>query len=126
MAHSLVPKYYSNVWLQGGNNGVQQLSPHEDQEVSLNRSKCFERFFRNPNDLRKVYVEYGTFSSGLGYFNQPHVINARMHVEEVRHVIMGLFSVSGDMLAPGTEHRARRGKIKQSLGSRGMSGIYSL
>ncbi|XP_022880766.1 uncharacterized protein LOC111398038 [Olea europaea var. sylvestris] len=34
MAHSLVPKYYNESWLQDGSNGVSRIAPHEDQEVS--------------------------------------------------------------------------------------------
>ncbi|XP_060674357.1 uncharacterized protein LOC125418979 [Ziziphus jujuba] len=81
MAHSLVSKYYCDAWLQGGNNGIMRLAPHEDQEVSTNRSKCFKRLFQNSNDLRKVYAEFGVFSSGSDYFNQPHVIAARIFKE---------------------------------------------
>ncbi|XP_028060347.1 uncharacterized protein LOC114263958 [Camellia sinensis] len=66
MAHSLVPKYYCHAWLQDGSNGIPRISPHEDREVSMNS---------------RVYAEYGAFSSGSDYFNQPHVINARMFEE---------------------------------------------
>ncbi|GFY97473.1 hypothetical protein Acr_12g0000140 [Actinidia rufa] len=39
MAHSLVPKYYCDAWLNdGGGNGVTWVAPHEDHEVSINRS----------------------------------------------------------------------------------------
>ena len=62
MAHSLVPKYYSEAWLQNGNSTVQRLAPNEDREVSLNRDKCFKRLFPNLDDLKKAYVEYGAFS----------------------------------------------------------------
>lgn len=51
--------------------------PHEDKEVSMNKSKCFKWLFQNPLELRKVYVKYGYFCSGSKYFNQPHVIEAR-------------------------------------------------
>ncbi|KAL7189416.1 hypothetical protein ACSBR1_039122 [Camellia fascicularis] len=81
MAHSLVPKYYCHAWLQDGSNGVPRISPHEDHEVSMNRSKCLKRLFPNQTDLRKVYAQYGAFSSGSDYFNQPHVIDARMFEE---------------------------------------------
>ncbi|KAL7215389.1 hypothetical protein ACSBR1_027542 [Camellia fascicularis] len=61
---------------QYGCNGVPRISPHEDHEVSMNRSKCLKRLFPNQTDLRKVYAEYGAFSSGSNYFNRPHVIDA--------------------------------------------------
>ncbi|KAK6123206.1 hypothetical protein DH2020_043063 [Rehmannia glutinosa] len=84
MAHSLVPKYYCEAWLQGGTiGGAPRVSPHEDHEVSMNISKCFKRLFQNPTDLRKAYVEYGTFSSGSEFFNQAHVIDARMFEEPI-------------------------------------------
>ncbi|XP_059671005.1 uncharacterized protein LOC132316546 [Cornus florida] len=83
MAHSLFPKYYIEAWIGGGSDGVPRLSPHEDQEVSLNRSKCFKRLFCNQDDLRKVYIEYGAFSSGFSYFNEPHVINAKLFEEPI-------------------------------------------
>ncbi|XP_028095181.1 uncharacterized protein LOC114295183 [Camellia sinensis] len=81
MAHSLVPKYYCRAWLQDGSNGIPRISPDEDHEVSMNRSKCLKRLFPNQPDLRKVYAEYGAFSSGSDYFNWPHVIDARMFEE---------------------------------------------
>ncbi|KAL7233920.1 hypothetical protein ACSBR1_017512 [Camellia fascicularis] len=84
IAHSLVPKYYHETWLQGGSNGIRRLAPHEDEEGSTNRSKCFEQLFqKNTTHMRNVYVEYGAFSSGSGYFNQPHVIEARMYEEPI-------------------------------------------
>ncbi|CAA3008821.1 pentatricopeptide repeat-containing At1g64100-like [Olea europaea subsp. europaea] len=83
MAHSLVPKYYCEAWLKDGINRMPRIAPHEDQEVSVNRSKCFKRLFPNSNDLKKVYIEYGAFSSGSNYFNQPHVIDARMFEEPI-------------------------------------------
>ena len=61
LAHSLVPKYYNEAWRQGEGNGVQCLSLNEDEEVSINREKCFKRLFPNSNDLRKVYAEYEAF-----------------------------------------------------------------
>ncbi|XP_059650540.1 uncharacterized protein LOC132296346 [Cornus florida] len=83
MAHSLVPKYYTEAWIRGGSDGVPRLSPHEDQEVSSNRSKCFKQLFSNQDDLRKVYIEYGAFSSGSGYFNESHVIDAKLYEEPI-------------------------------------------
>ncbi|KAL7204060.1 hypothetical protein ACSBR2_017176 [Camellia fascicularis] len=84
IAHSLVRKYYHEPWLQGGSNGIRRLAPHEDEEGSTNRSKCFEQLFqKNTTHMRNAYVEYGSFSSGSGYFNQPHVIEARMYEEPI-------------------------------------------
>ncbi|KAL8094381.1 hypothetical protein AgCh_036057 [Apium graveolens] len=68
MAHSLVPKYYSQSWLESGSGIVPRVAPNEDQEVSLNRAKCFKKMFPNPDDLRKVNAEYGMFSAALGFF----------------------------------------------------------
>ncbi|KAL8473464.1 hypothetical protein ACS0TY_030338 [Phlomoides rotata] len=84
MAHSLVPKYYHEAWLQMGNHGILRIAPHEDNEVSLNRSKCFKKLFQNPSELRKVYAEFGSFSTGSDYFNEPHVLmeeNAAVQLE---------------------------------------------
>ncbi|XP_074374238.1 uncharacterized protein LOC141714626 [Apium graveolens] len=68
MAHSLVPKYYSQTWLESGSEIVPRVAPNEDQEVSLNRAKCFKKMFPNPDDLRKVNAKYGMFSAALGFF----------------------------------------------------------
>ncbi|GMP42453.1 hypothetical protein CsSME_00012201 [Camellia sinensis var. sinensis] len=64
-----------------GSNGIPRISLDGDHEVSMNRSKCLKRLFPNQPDLRKVYAEYGAFSSGSDYFNWPHVIDARMFEE---------------------------------------------
>lgn len=76
MAHSLLPKYYSENWLQGL-DGVRRVAPNEDEEVTLNRDKCFRRLFPKSEELQKVYKEYGAFACGLEYFGQPHVMAAR-------------------------------------------------
>ena len=54
------------------------MSQHEDHEVSINRSKCFKWLFPNQLDLHQVFAEYGAFLSGLAYFSQPHVVEARV------------------------------------------------
>ncbi|XP_074374390.1 uncharacterized protein LOC141714792 [Apium graveolens] len=82
MAHSLVPRYYSEAWLKSGGGIVSRVAPNEDKEISLNRSKCFKKMFTNPEDLRKINAEYGMFSGGaLGFFSVSHVIEARVHEE---------------------------------------------
>ncbi|XP_058212945.1 uncharacterized protein LOC131324820 [Rhododendron vialii] len=82
MAHSLVLKYYSDAWLQSG-KGVPRVSPHEDREVSLMGAQCFNRLFPDTKDLRQVYLEFGAYSSGSGYFEQAHVIDARRYEEPI-------------------------------------------
>ncbi|GFZ04851.1 hypothetical protein Acr_17g0004230 [Actinidia rufa] len=43
MAHSLVSKYYCDAWLNdAGGNGVTWVAPHEDHEVSINRTLAFK------------------------------------------------------------------------------------
>lgn len=77
LAHSLVPKYYSEKWLQGGSHGVRRVAPNEDEEVSLNREICFRRIFDNSEDLKRVAKEYGAFACELDYFGQTHVMASR-------------------------------------------------
>ncbi|KAK4713352.1 hypothetical protein R3W88_019259 [Solanum pinnatisectum] len=78
MAHSLVLKYYHESWLQG-ENGIIKLNPNEDSEISLNRVKCFQRYFKDSNEMKQVSLEYGSFCSGSGYFSEPHVIETMMY-----------------------------------------------
>ncbi|KAH7859352.1 hypothetical protein Vadar_026075 [Vaccinium darrowii] len=70
MAHSLVSKYYCDAWLNSGGIGVARVAPHEDHEVSLNRSKCLKRFFPNETNMRKA------FSNGFEYFSQAHLASS--------------------------------------------------
>ncbi|KAK6784074.1 hypothetical protein RDI58_017528 [Solanum bulbocastanum] len=78
MAHSLVPNYYHESWLQG-ENGILKLSPNEDSEISLNRVKCFQRYFKDSNEMKQVSLEYGSFCNGSGYFSEPHVIETMIN-----------------------------------------------
>ncbi|XP_020255694.1 uncharacterized protein LOC109832704 isoform X1 [Asparagus officinalis] len=79
MAHSLVPRYYTEEWLQGGGNSIRRVAPNEDEEVSTNRNKCLQRLFPNSDDARRVFLEYGTFSGSLENFSEPHVTTARAY-----------------------------------------------
>ena len=45
----------------------------------INKLKCFQRLFPNQEDLKKVSCEYGAFSTGSEFFNQPHVVEARSY-----------------------------------------------
>ena len=81
MAHYLVPKYYSDAWLNSGSGVIARVAPNEDREVSLNRAKCFKKMFPKQDDLRKINDEYGKFSGALGFFSEPHVLKGRVHQE---------------------------------------------
>ena len=47
------------------------------ERVSLNRELCFKRLLDNPNDLEKVFKEFGSSSCDLDSFGQPNVIASR-------------------------------------------------
>ncbi|XP_070046009.1 uncharacterized protein [Nicotiana tomentosiformis] len=81
MAYFLVPKYYHESWLKGEGNGVRRLAPNENREISLNRVKYFQRYFKDSNDLKQASLEYGVFASGSGFFSEPHVVEAMMYEE---------------------------------------------
>lgn len=55
ITHSLVPKYYHKSWLQG-ENGIRRLAPNEDREISLNKIKCFQRYFKDFNETSLIGV----------------------------------------------------------------------
>ncbi|XP_070035007.1 uncharacterized protein [Nicotiana tomentosiformis] len=69
------------VKLKGESNGLRRLAPNEDIEISQNRLKCFQRYFKDSNDLKKASLEYGEFCCGNGYFGEPHVIDAMGYEE---------------------------------------------
>ncbi|KAL9682294.1 hypothetical protein QQ045_014089 [Rhodiola kirilowii] len=71
LAHSLNPRYYSNEWLV---QDTARKSPHMDDEVSVERRKCFKRLFPCPEDYNKVLTEYGIFSLGDKSFGNPDAI----------------------------------------------------
>ncbi|XP_059638978.1 uncharacterized protein LOC132281276 [Cornus florida] len=72
---------------------------HEKQDLLTGQSNFFDlglevevmefhgshhmKIKSNQDDLRKVYIEYGAFSSGSGYFNEPHVIDAKLYEEPI-------------------------------------------
>ncbi|CAH9068878.1 unnamed protein product, partial [Cuscuta europaea] len=72
LAHSLNPRYYSDQWIQ---EGVGRSPPHMDNELSLERNKCFRRIF--PSEERvKAIDEYANFSLKIGPFRDPDCIVA--------------------------------------------------
>ncbi|XP_039831327.1 uncharacterized protein LOC120692156 isoform X2 [Panicum virgatum] len=77
LAHSLNPRFYSNMWLQ---EGAGRLPPHKDKEISQMRMTCFKKFFRIPQELAAVKEEYARFSSCSEEFNDPDSIHDRWAV----------------------------------------------
>ncbi|XP_057444020.1 uncharacterized protein LOC130736193 [Lotus japonicus] len=61
LAHSLNPRYYSVEWLAEDSSRVR---PHLDLEITRERTKCFKRFFPDPEERRKVNVEFAKFAGG--------------------------------------------------------------
>ncbi|XP_016495626.2 uncharacterized protein LOC107814692 [Nicotiana tabacum] len=38
-------------------------------------------YFKDSNDLKQAFLEYGAFASGSGFFSEPHVVEAMMYEE---------------------------------------------
>ena len=55
-------RYHSAMWLD---ENPDRLLPHKDEEISIMRNKCFQRYFPNPYERRMVNVEYAKFSGCL-------------------------------------------------------------
>ncbi|KAL4598363.1 hypothetical protein ACB092_11G054500 [Castanea dentata] len=61
LAHSLNPRYYSTEWLLENSKCI---PPHRDHEISMEMSKCLDRFFEDVNELNVVKSEFTAFSGG--------------------------------------------------------------
>ncbi|XP_075641346.1 uncharacterized protein LOC142613046 [Castanea sativa] len=72
LAHSLNPRYYSTEWLL---ENSKRIPPHRDHEISMERSKCLDRFFEDVNELNVVKSEFAAFSGGR--FPSPAVLTDR-------------------------------------------------
>ncbi|XP_030933900.1 uncharacterized protein LOC115959595 [Quercus lobata] len=72
LAHSLNPKYYSIEWIS---ENPKRIPPHRDHEISMERSKCLERYFEDENDLTVVKYEFAKFSGGR--FPSPSALTDR-------------------------------------------------
>ncbi|XP_059650225.1 uncharacterized protein LOC132295985 [Cornus florida] len=66
--------FYSTQWLQKAPNRV---PPHRDQEISSLREKCFQRYFTNDVERRKVKEEYACFSAGFREFGSVDSLKDR-------------------------------------------------
>uniref|UniRef100_A0A7N2KWX4 DUF659 domain-containing protein n=1 Tax=Quercus lobata TaxID=97700 RepID=A0A7N2KWX4_QUELO len=72
LAHSLNPKYYSIEWLS---ENPKRISPHRDHEISMERSKCLDRYFEDESELKAVKCEFASFSGGR--FPSPDALTDR-------------------------------------------------
>ncbi|XP_030958977.1 uncharacterized protein LOC115980924 [Quercus lobata] len=72
LSHSLNPKYYSIEWLL---ENPKCISPHRDQEISMERSKCLDRYFEDKSKLKVVKFEFAAFSGGR--FPSPDALTDR-------------------------------------------------
>ncbi|XP_030964335.1 uncharacterized protein LOC115985534 [Quercus lobata] len=66
LAYSLNPKYYSIEWLS---KNPKRISPHRDHEISIERSKCLDRYFEDKSELKVVKFEFAAFLEG-GFLHQ--------------------------------------------------------
>ncbi|XP_050249987.1 uncharacterized protein LOC126697152 [Quercus robur] len=80
LAHSLNPKYYSIEWIS---ENPKRIPPHRDHEISMERSKCLERYFEDENDLTVVKYEFAKFSGGR-------------RNEEYIHTATKMWDIAGD------------------------------
>ena len=67
-------RYYSHKWLSEDSNRV---PPHQDLELTLERLKCFKRFFLDVDVRRKVNIEFANFSNGREGFDDLDSLNPR-------------------------------------------------
>ncbi|KAH7571463.1 hypothetical protein JRO89_XS04G0057000 [Xanthoceras sorbifolium] len=65
LAHSLNPRYYHDSWLE---ECPDRVPPHKDTEITRERKKCLERYFSNPEERRKIYGEFASFSGAIEDF----------------------------------------------------------
>ncbi|XP_030963925.1 uncharacterized protein LOC115985096 [Quercus lobata] len=72
LAHSLNPKYYFIEWLS---ENPKHIPPHQDHEISMEKSKCLERYFEDENDSTVVKFEFAKFSGGR--FPSPGALTDR-------------------------------------------------
>ncbi|XP_030936532.1 uncharacterized protein LOC115961748 [Quercus lobata] len=70
MNHSM--RYYSIEWLS---ENPKRISPHRDHKISMERSKCLDRYFEDENELKVVKFEFAAFSGGR--FPSPDALTDR-------------------------------------------------
>ncbi|GFS40471.1 hypothetical protein Acr_00g0068760 [Actinidia rufa] len=65
LAHSLNPRNYSVLWRE---ENPMRVPPHKDKEISDMRTKCFKKYFPDPQKRRAVNTEYAKFLGCLESF----------------------------------------------------------
>ncbi|CAH9118983.1 unnamed protein product [Cuscuta epithymum] len=78
LAHSLNPRFYSEVWLDAD---PARVPPHRDGEISQERMKCFRRLYPNGDDYDKVLDEFASFSLKTGPFADITSLSKRGNTE---------------------------------------------
>ncbi|XP_030942019.1 uncharacterized protein LOC115967075 [Quercus lobata] len=81
---------YSIEWLS---ENPKRIPPHRDHEISIERSKCLERYFEDENDLMVVKFEFAKFSGGG--FPSPNALTDR-HNEEYIHTTTKMWDIAED------------------------------
>ncbi|KAK4564985.1 hypothetical protein RGQ29_006862 [Quercus rubra] len=64
--------YYSIEWLS---ENPKRIAPHRDHEISMERSKCLDRYFEDESELKVVKFEFAAFSRGR--FPSPDALKDR-------------------------------------------------
>ncbi|XP_075663270.1 uncharacterized protein LOC142632827 [Castanea sativa] len=90
LAHSLNPRYYSTEWLLENSKCIH---PHRDHEISMEMSKCLDRFFEDVNELNVVTSEFAAFSGGR--FPSPAVLTNRRNAEYINRDTK-MWDIAGD------------------------------
>ena len=60
----LLTRYYTNPWIEEVRG---RIAPHKDAEIAVERNKCLRRIFPDPDDRKKVNMEFGLFSGVKAY-----------------------------------------------------------
>ncbi|KAF7801618.1 uncharacterized protein G2W53_040729 [Senna tora] len=67
-------RYYSYDWLS---KDPRRVPPHQDSELTVEKTKCLKRYFPNSEDKRKVNIEFANFSDGREVFEEIDSLNDR-------------------------------------------------
>ena len=65
-------RYYSIKWLL---ENLKRIVLHQDHEISMERSKCLERYFEDESELKVEKIEFAAFLGGR--FPSPEALTKR-------------------------------------------------